>query len=68
MDSQPGPTLANALRDQLGRTPLGCEYEVCGACIALFECEAVRSCVWLAPPARGNAITEVNGIAGMATD
>jgi aerobic-type carbon monoxide dehydrogenase small subunit (CoxS/CutS family) len=59
-------TLADCLRDNLGRTGthLGCEHGVCGACTVLVNGEAVRSCLMLAVQARDEKVVTVEGLSG----
>lgn len=47
-----GDFLRRELR--LTGTHLGCEHGVCGACTALFDGQAVRSCIMLAVQADGH--------------
>jgi aerobic-type carbon monoxide dehydrogenase small subunit (CoxS/CutS family) len=58
-------TLADMLRDDLGLTGthIGCEHGVCGACTVLVDGYAARSCLMLAPQARGTEITTIEGLA-----
>ena len=58
-------TLADFLREELDLTGthLGCEHGVCGACTLLFNGEAVRSCLLLAPQADGAELMTVEGLA-----
>ena len=42
---------------------LGCEHGVCGACTAIVDGRAVRSCLMLAVQADGSEITTVEGLA-----
>ncbi|SDT54051.1 (2Fe-2S)-binding protein [Bradyrhizobium canariense] len=59
-------TLADCLRDNLGRTGthLGCEHGVCGACTVLVNGEAVRSCLMLAVQAKDEKVLTVEGLSG----
>jgi carbon-monoxide dehydrogenase small subunit len=59
-------TLADCLRDNLGRTGthLGCEHGVCGACTVLVNGEAVRSCLMLAVQAKDEKVVTVEGLSG----
>lgn len=61
----PRLTLADYLRGDCGLTGthLGCEHGVCGACTALVDGEAVRSCLVFAVQADGSEVTTVEGIA-----
>ena len=62
---EPRLTLADFLRDRCGLTGthLGCEHGACGACTALLDGEAVRSCLMFAVQADGMEVTTVEGIA-----
>jgi carbon-monoxide dehydrogenase small subunit len=53
------------LRDDLGLTGthIGCEHGVCGACTVLIDGYAARSCLTLAPQARGAEVTTIEGLA-----
>jgi len=57
-------TLADALRDRLGRTgtKLGCEQGVCGACTVLVDGATTRSCLMLAGQADGGDVLTVEGL------
>ena len=57
--------LADFLRDQLGLTGthLGCEHGVCGACTAIVNGAAIRSCLMLAIQANAADIVTVEGLA-----
>jgi len=62
---EPRRTLADMLRDDLGLTGthVGCEHGVCGACTVLIDGYAARSCLTLAPQARGTEVTTIEGLA-----
>jgi carbon-monoxide dehydrogenase small subunit len=62
---EPRRTLADMLRDDLGLTGthVGCEHGVCGACTVLIDGYAARSCLTLAPQARGADVTTIEGLA-----
>jgi len=62
---EPRRTLADAIRDDCGRTGthLGCEHGVCGACTVLLDGEPVRACLMFAVQAEGTAIRTVEGLA-----
>lgn len=63
-DVEPRTTLADCLRDDLGRTGthIGCEHGVCGACTVIVDGDPVRSCLTLAVQADGCAVTTVEGL------
>jgi aerobic-type carbon monoxide dehydrogenase small subunit (CoxS/CutS family) len=54
-------TLADVLRDDLGRTGthVGCEHGVCGACTVLLDGAPVRSCLVLGAQADDCEVTTV---------
>ena len=62
---EPRRTLADMLREDLGLTGthVGCEHGVCGACTVLMDGYAARSCLTLAPQARGADVTTIEGLA-----
>lgn len=62
---EPRRTLADAIRDDCGKTGthISCEHGVCGACTVLVEGEPVRSCLMFAVQAAGKAIRTVEGLA-----
>lgn len=65
-DVEARTTLADCLRDNLGKTGthLGCEHGVCGACTVLVNGEAVRSCLMLAVQAGDEKVVTVEGLSG----
>src|SRR5258708_10244040 len=62
--------LSDFLRHELHLTGthIGCEHGVCGCCTVLLDGEAVRSCLMLAVPTDGMAITAIQGMAGANSD
>lgn len=64
LDIEPRTTLLDALRDHLNLkgAHAGCEHGVCGACTALVDGVAVRSCLMFAPQAEDAAITTIEGV------
>ena len=65
-DVEPRTSLADCLRDNLGKTGthLGCEHGVCGACTVLVNGTAVRSCLMLAVQAGGEKVVTIEGLSG----
>lgn len=62
--TEPWKTLSDVLRDQLELTgtKIGCGSGRCGACTVLINDKAVKSCMVLAPQARGKEITTIEGL------
>ena len=62
---EPRRTLADAIRDDCGKTGthLGCEHGVCGACTVIVEGDPVRACLMFAVQAQGKEIRTVEGLA-----
>ena len=60
--------LADALRDNLGRTGthIGCDTSQCGCCTVHLDGVAVKSCSMLAVQAEGAKITTIEGLAPAA--
>jgi aerobic-type carbon monoxide dehydrogenase small subunit (CoxS/CutS family) len=56
---------ADFLRGRLGLTGthVGCEQGVCGMCTVLFDGEAVKSCLMLAPQLDGHEVRTVESLA-----
>lgn len=61
---EPGRTLLQVLRDDLGLTGTkeGCGTGECGACTVLLDNEPVRSCLLLAVDANGREVTTIEGL------
>jgi aerobic carbon-monoxide dehydrogenase small subunit len=64
-DVEPRLLLVHFIRDLAGLTGthIGCETSICGACTALMNGEAVKTCSILAVQADGAEITTIEGIA-----
>jgi carbon-monoxide dehydrogenase small subunit/xanthine dehydrogenase YagT iron-sulfur-binding subunit len=63
--ADPGTTLVQVLRDQLGLTgtKIGCDRGACAACTVWLDGEVASSCMTLAFDARGRSITTIEGLA-----
>src|SRR5215469_16127316 len=63
--TDPGTTLLDALRDELGLTGSkeGCGSGDCGACSVIVNGNVVCSCLMLGCEAEGKTITTVEGVA-----
>lgn len=63
--ADPGSTLLDALRDDLGLTGAkeGCGSGDCGACSVMVDERLVCSCLMLAPEAEGKRIETIEGMA-----
>jgi carbon-monoxide dehydrogenase small subunit len=64
-DVEPRLLLVHFIRDLAGLTGthIGCETSICGACTALMNGEAVKTCSILAVQANGAEITTIEGLA-----
>jgi carbon-monoxide dehydrogenase small subunit len=63
--TDPGVTLLDALRDELGLTGAkeGCGSGDCGACSVIVDGRLVCACLMLAPEAEGRRIETIEGMA-----
>ena len=61
----PWQSLADVLREELGYTgvKISCNSGNCGSCTVLLDGKAVKSCIMLAPLAKGKEILTIEGLA-----
>lgn len=61
----PWQSLADVLREELGFTgvKVSCNSGNCGSCTVLLDGKAVKSCIMLAPLAKGKEILTIEGLA-----
>src|ERR1700687_3854178 len=66
VDLEPATLVADLLRETLNMTGthVGCDTSQCGACVVLFNGEAVKSCTLLAPMLDGGTLMSIEGLAG----
>jgi len=66
IDTKPGETLAELLRDRLDLigTKIGCNEAECGACTVVIDGEPILSCTYPAERAAGKEIQTIEGLAG----
>ena len=64
VDTEPATLVAELLREKLllAGTHFGCDTSQCGACVVLFNGEAVKSCTLLAPMLDGATLTTIEGL------
>src|SRR6266567_4113377 len=64
VDVEPSTLVADMLRENLNLTGthVGCDTSQCGACVVLFNGEAVKSCTLLAPMLDGGTLTTIEGL------
>src|SRR5918995_240415 len=66
--AQPGTTLLNALREELGLTAAkrGCAQGTCGTCTCMVDGEAVMSCLVPVETIQGADVRTLEGLTGPA--
>jgi len=64
VDVEDRTLLVQLLRDHLNLTGthVGCDTSQCGACVVLFNGDAVKSCTLLAPMLDGGTLTTIEGL------
>src|SRR3984893_7154760 len=64
VDVPPATLFSELLRETLNMTGthVGCDTSQCGACVVLFNGEAVKSCTLLAPMLDGGTLTTIEGL------
>jgi len=64
VDIEPATLVADLLRETLNLTGthVGCDTSQCGACVVLFNGDAVKSCTLLAPMLDGGTLTTIEGL------
>jgi carbon-monoxide dehydrogenase small subunit len=66
VDVAPATLVSDLLRETLNLTGthVGCDTSQCGACVVLFNGEAVKSCTLLAPMLDGGTLMSIEGLSG----
>src|SRR6202158_3729826 len=66
VDVEPATLVAELLRETLNLTGthVGCDTSQCGACVVLFNGEAVKSCTLLAPMLEAGTLVTIAGLSG----
>jgi carbon-monoxide dehydrogenase small subunit len=66
VDVPPATLVSELLRETLNLTGthVGCDTSQCGACVVLFNGEAVKSCTLLAPMLDGGTLMSIEGLTG----
>src|SRR3981081_3263921 len=66
VDVPPAALVSELLCETLNLTGThaGCDPSQCGACVVLFNGEAVKSCTLLAPMLDGGTLMSIEGLAG----
>ena len=64
VDVEPATLVAELLRENLNLTGthVGCDTSQCGACVVLFNGEAVKSCTLLAPMLEAGTLLTIEGL------